>query len=330
MKFKIGISIGDINGIGPEVAMKSIIAQSTSLCIPVLISPKNVLQYYSDLFNLGVEIRTISEFSEQTTKTIYYQWDEEEDSALKPDLGKITAASGLVSMKSIQQGIKGCLNSTLSALVTAPISKEAVNLAGFKIPGHTEYLASETNTSDVLMMLVNNSLRVSLVTTHIPISSVSESITAELISSKLDILHKSLRNDFGIPEPKIAVFGLNPHAGDGGVIGSEEIDIISPVLKMASSKGINAHGPYAADGFFGQKLHEKFDGILAMYHDQGLAPFKLLSFGSGVNFTAGLPIIRTSPDHGTAFDIAGKNLANPSSFMEAYQLAEKLVLQKYD
>jgi 4-hydroxythreonine-4-phosphate dehydrogenase len=210
-------------------------------------------------------------------------------------------------------------------MVTLPISKEAINLTDYKIPGHTEFLATKTNTASVLMMLVNGDLRVALTTVHIPISDVAHTITKKLIIEKATILNNSLKSDFSISNPKIAVLGLNPHAGDGGVIGKEEIEIIQPAIKELQEQGVLASGPYPADGFFGQKRHLQYDAILAMYHDQGLAPFKLISFGKGVNFTAGLPIIRTSPDHGTAFDIANKGVADPSSFLQAYQLAVELV-----
>lgn len=324
MKFKIGISIGDINGIGAEVAIKAVLDASSQDSVPVFLSPPSILEFYKSRLDLTFSIHPLSEYSPSNTNTLYYDWLESENGDIHPELGKISASAGSIAMKSIQQGIDACLSGELSALVTAPISKESVNLAGFSIPGHTEFLASQTKTDEVLMMLVSGSLRVSLITTHIPISKVAEKISESLILKKLTILNKSLKNDFGIDSPKIAVFGLNPHAGDGGFIGKEEVETVGPALQKAKESGIQVSGPFAADGFFGQKLHTKFDAILAMYHDQGLVPFKALSFGSGVNFTAGLPIIRTSPDHGTAFDIAGKGIANPSSFKEAYLLAEKL------
>jgi len=242
--------------------------------------------------------------------------------------GKITKESGLHAMKCIQRGIQECMQKRMHALVTAPISKEAVNLAGYSIPGHTEFLAQQTDTPEVVMILLNENLRIALATTHIPVKDIAAALTKTLILKKIDVLHGSLKNDFGISSPKIAVFGLNPHAGDGGIIGKEEIKIIEPAVKQAAGSGINVEGPFAADSFFGSGNQKYFDGILAMYHDQGLAPFKALSFGKGVNFTAGLPFIRTSPDHGTAFNIAGKGVADPGSFTEAFKLALSLIKKR--
>jgi 4-hydroxythreonine-4-phosphate dehydrogenase len=202
-------------------------------------------------------------------------------------------------------------------LVTAPIDKSYIQGEDFNFPGHTEFLANYANTSEYLMLLLHRSLRVGTVTSHIPLNEVSKNLTQESILEKLRVLHRSLFLDFSIKTPQIAVLGLNPHAGDNGLLGSEEKDIIIPAVAKANDEGIRAFGPYAADGLFGSKNLSRFDAVLAMYHDQGLAPFKALAFGNGVNFTAGLPIVRTSPDHGTAFDIAGKNAASPSSFLAA-------------
>lgn len=320
----IAVSIGDFNGIGPEVILKTLAQADLNKSTPIISSPKEVIEQAEDFIPTGIECNFILEISEAETGSINVL--ELKTDSLKHTPGVQSAQSGNVAMQSIENCIQLCLNGGSDAMVTAPISKEAVNLAGYDIPGHTEFLASETNTDSVLMMLVSGNLRVALVTTHIPISRVASEITEKLIETKFDLLAKSLKNDFGISHPKIAVLGLNPHAGDGGVIGMEEIETITPILNKLkkSEQGLTIHGPYPADGFFGQKLHTQHDAILAMYHDQGLAPFKLLSFGSGVNFTAGLPIIRTSPDHGTAFDIAGKGIADPSSFKEAYNLAVEL------
>lgn len=320
----IAVSIGDFNGIGPEVILKTLAQADLNSSTPVILSPKEIIEWSEEFTPSGIHYNYIQEIDDAKSGVINIL-DLKTDT-LKYTPGVQSAESGKVAMLSIEKCIQLCLNGKTDAMVTAPISKEAVNLAGYDIPGHTEFLASKTDTDSVLMMLVNGNLRVALVTTHIPISRVSSAISGELIETKINILAKSLKNDFGISHPKIAVFGLNPHAGDGGVIGMEEIDVITPTLKKLKEQeqDLILHGPYPADGFFGQKLHTKHDAILAMYHDQGLAPFKLLSFGSGVNFTAGLPIIRTSPDHGTAFDIAGKGIADPSSFKEAYNLAVEL------
>ena len=321
---RIAISIGDFNGIGPEIILKSLSQIDSDKSTPVIVAPEEIIKQASESLSLPLVFHVASDETEIQDESINILLIKSERIDYTP--GVLTAQSGFMAMKSIEKCIELCTSGVADAMVTAPISKEAINLAGYKIPGHTEFLAYQTNTDSVLMMLVSGNLRVALVTAHTPIRQVAQSITQSLIRTKLEILAESLINDFGIKKPKIAVFGLNPHAGDGGVIGQEEIDTISPTLKAikAERDDIIVHGPYPADGFFGQQLHKEHDAILAMYHDQGLAPFKLLSFGKGVNFTAGLPIIRTSPDHGTAFDIAGKGVANPSSFNEAYTLAVEL------
>lgn len=328
MKPIIGISIGDINGIGPEIILKSMNQIDLSESSPLVIAPKEVLDFYAKELKLAVHLNRCEYIDEIDPEHINLLDLPSENLVINP--GEQSKQSGKLAMQSIELGIELASLEVTQALVTAPISKEAVNLAGYNIPGHTEFLAEQTDTDDVLMMLVNENLRVALVTAHVPVSEVSDSITEELILRKLSILNQSLKNDFGIESPKIAVFGLNPHAGDGGVIGDEELTTIGPALEKALKSGINVRGPYPADGFFGQRMDQEFDAILAMYHDQGLVPFKLLSFEKGVNFTAGLPILRTSPDHGTAFNIAGKGIASPSSFIQAYDLAVKLAKQKYE
>jgi 4-hydroxythreonine-4-phosphate dehydrogenase len=322
MKTKIGITIGDINGIGPEIALKALSMIDTSNSTPILLASRSILDYYSKLLNPEVKVKTVSDFSDITGDGSFCL-DVSESKPI-PEPGKLSKESGSVAMQSIQSAIELCISKKLDAMVTLPISKEAINLADYKIPGHTEFLAEKTNTDEVLMMLVNGDLRVALTTVHIPIKNVASTISSELIKNKASILNESLIKDFSISNPKIAVLGLNPHSGDGGVIGSEEIEIIQPTVKKLQNNGMNIEGPFPADGFFGQKKFLNYDAVLAMYHDQGLAPFKLISFGKGVNFTAGLPIIRTSPDHGTAFDIAGKGVADPSSFLQAYELAVEL------
>ncbi len=328
MKPVIGISIGDINGVGPEIILKTLEKIDLKESSPLIIAPKQVLDYYAKEFRLKIQLNRC-EFIDQIDPEFINLLDMPVDD-LHITPGSQSPQSGKIAMQSIELGIELASLEVTQALVTAPISKEAVNLAGYKIPGHTEFLAEKTDTDEVLMMLVNEKLRVALVTAHIPISEVSKTISEELILRKLGILDHSLKHDFGISSPKIAVFGLNPHAGDGGVIGKEEIQTIIPALKKAQPSGIDAQGPFPADGFFGQRQDKEFDAILAMYHDQGLVPFKLLSFGKGVNFTGGLPIIRTSPDHGTAFNIAGKGLASPSSFIQAYELAVHLARKRYE
>ncbi len=327
MKPIIGITLGDCNGIGPEVILKGLSDIDFMQSIPVVIAPTYILEFYKDLLGLSTELNEISEIH-QAKPSLINVFPNSFSTTFTPTPGKQNKESGLVAMKSIEGAIEFCLSEKISAMVTAPISKEAVNLAGYKIPGHTEFLAEKTKADSVLMMLVNRDLRVALTTVHIPIRAVADAITEEVIIERLKVLNKSLTDDFLIPAPRIAVLGLNPHAGDGGVIGMEEIEIIKPAITNSRKEGINTDGPFPADGFFGQKLYENYDAVLAMYHDQGLAPFKLASFGNGVNFTAGLPIIRTSPDHGTAFDIAGNGVADPSSFKQAYNLAVKLAHKK--
>jgi len=224
-------------------------------------------------------------------------------------------------MKSLEMAVGHLAKTAVDVLVTAPINKDTIRQAGFAFPGHTEYLASEAGVKDVLMLLCCDGLRIGMVTGHVALKDVASNLSVEAIVNKLTLMNDSLIKDFGLPSPRIAVLGLNPHAGDNGMMGDEEKRILAPAIQKAAEQGISAHGPYAADGFFGSGAFRKFDGVLAMYHDQGLAPFKALSFGRGVNFTAGLPVVRTSPDHGTGFDIAGQGQANGDSFREALRLA---------
>ncbi|RNC85293.1 MAG: 4-hydroxythreonine-4-phosphate dehydrogenase PdxA [Balneola sp.] len=324
----IGISIGDVNGIGPEIILKALDHIDLKKSSPLIIAPKSVLEYYAILLKRAVHVNTCQYIDQIEPDTINLLSLPDHGIEIKP--GVLDKKSGLIAMQSIELGIELAMNEITQALVTCPISKEAVNLAGYSIPGHTEFLAEETDTSEVLMILLTDTLRVALVTGHIPVKKVSAEINEGLILRKLHILNEALIHQFGIEQPNIAVLGLNPHSGDGGVIGKEEINVIEPTLKKAKELGITVTGPFPADGFFGQQLFNEFDAILAMYHDQGLTPFKLLSFGKGVNFTAGLPIIRTSPDHGTAFDIAGHGMATISSFLEAYNLAVSMATKRID
>jgi 4-hydroxythreonine-4-phosphate dehydrogenase len=231
-------------------------------------------------------------------------------------------------MHAVECAADACVSSEVEGMVTAPISKEAITLAGYRFPGHTEFLAERTHAAGFTMMLVSGGLRVALVTTHVPVRDVAGLITPEPILDKLRIVAASLERDFGIEAPTIAVLGLNPHAGDGGVIGTEEQDVIGPALEAARAEGLDVAGPFPADSFFGMRGYDRHNAVLAMYHDQGLAPFKALAMGGGVNFTAGLPIIRTSPDHGTGFDIAGEGRADAGSFREAVLLAAEMAMRR--
>lgn len=318
---KVGISIGDINGIGPEVIMKALSDARMLLdCTPIIYGSTKVFAHYKKLHE---EI----EFNYQSCKTaeealirkvnVVNVWHED----IEYQMGKATETGGKYAFLSLEHATQDLASGKIDVLVTAPISKEAMSKSGFKFPGHTEYLADLAGTEDALMLMVSGNLRVALVTTHIALKDVSTTITKEKILSKIKTFEASLKKDFGIIKPKIAVFGLNPHAGENGKMGTEEQEIISPAINQARGENILAFGPYPADGFFGSQARAQFDGILAMYHDQGLAAFKALAFEDGVNYTAGLPIVRTSPDHGTAFDIVGQNKASEHSMRNAIYVA---------
>lgn len=324
MHKRLAISIGDINGIGPEVVIKSLEKISLADITPIVLSSKKTFNFWLDNLSKSLDYHYAQSMDEVVDQNINLL-QTYADQAISVNPGNFSKNSGKYAMSAVEKGIALCKSKQADALVTAPISKEAVNLAGYHIPGHTEFLAEKTDTAEFMMILVHDNLRVGLITGHIPLSKVASSLSAELIKKYIRIMHRALRNDFDISTPDIAVLGLNPHAGDGGIIGTEEQQIIAPAIEAAQSEGFSVSGPFPADGFFGNGKYEQYDGIVATYHDQGLIPFKTLSFGGGVNVTAGLPIIRTSPDHGTAFDIAGQNRANPSSFIEALELAAKLV-----
>ncbi len=320
------ITPGDMNGIGPEVTLKALSMLPPSDDIPVVLGgPPNIWKFYATR-TPGLQLRLFEARDAEDIKSggIYLSTFNEllfEVPDLVPRPGKLDADSGRISMKCIEQAISLCLSGDAAAMVTAPISKEAVNLAGYNIPGHTEFLAEKDGAEHVAMMLVGGNLRVVPFTTHIPVSDVAAAISEQGIIKKTRIIYRSLKNDFSLENPRIAVLGLNPHAGDGGVIGREEVEIISPAIKKLNEEGIICDGPFPADGFFAGKSYTGYDAILAMYHDQGLIPFKTLAFGKGVNMTAGLSFIRTSPDHGTAFGIAGSGKADPGSMVEAVALA---------
>ena len=314
-KIVVGISIGDINGVGIEVILKAFRdKRMLDFCTPVLFGASKVISAHKKVLDLEVNIHGIHNINQVAHNKINLLniWKEE----VKVEIGNATKTGGEFAFKSLDKATNALREGQIDLLVTAPINKETIQSENFAFSGHTEYLESNLE-GESLMILLNDELKIGLITGHIPVSKVAETITPELIEKKVAILHKSLIQDFNINKPKIAVLGLNPHSGDHGVIGSEEQDMIKPCLEKIKESGKLVFGPYAADGFFGSKTYKQFDGILAMYHDQGLAPFKALSFGNGVNFTAGLNKVRTSPDHGTAFDIAGKGKASPDSFKEA-------------
>lgn len=318
---RVGISIGDINGIGPEVIIKALSDNRLLLdCTPVIYASNKVLAYHKKLIdNQDFSYQSCKSADDAANKkvNVINLWDEE----IQFDLGKPTTIGGKYAFQSLETATQDLASGKIDVLVTAPISKEAMAMSGFKFPGHTEYLANLAGEEEALMLMVAGDLKVALVTTHIALKDVSNALSKEKIVGKIVALDKSLRRDFGIQRPKIAVFGLNPHAGENGKMGLEENDIIIPAIKQANSERHLAFGPYPADGFFGSDTRNQFDAILAMYHDQGLAAFKALAFEDGVNFTAGLPVVRTSPDHGTAFDIVGQNKASELSMRSAIYTA---------
>lgn len=324
---RIAVSSGDINGIGPEIILKTLRRRDLKDHTVIILSSESVVDFYAAQLEIDLDYEIASSFEDiREHKINIVQAYDTQAPAILP--GTLDQHAGAYAMQAVEQGLELCKSGHADALVTAPISKEAVNLAGYHIPGHTEFLAEHTDTTNFLMMLVNEDLRVGLASIHIPIAEVAQALTIDSITRDATIMYQSLKQDFNIKNPRIAVLGLNPHAGDGGIIGEEEQEMISPAIKKLMDQGIEVTGPHAADGFFGNRKYEQCDGVLAMYHDQGLVPFKALSFGAGVNFTAGLPIVRTSPDHGTAFDIAGKGQANPSSFGQAFDLAIQLAANR--
>lgn len=328
-KLKIGISIGDINGVGLEVILKTLAnPKIQDRCVPVVYGSSKVISYHKNIVGVDFPFQSIRAASQVFNDRINIVncWQEN----VNITLGKPSDVSGRYAFKSLEVATQDLKGGFIDALVTAPINKEAMKMAGFPFPGHTEYLTQQLEVDESLMLMVSNALRVGLVTNHLPIAQVAKSITRERVMRKIQIMHDSLKVDFAVDKPIIAVLGLNPHAGENGVIGEEEERIIRPAIVEMKKRGIMVVGPFPADGFFGSGQYNKYDGILAMYHDQGLIPFKALSFGSGVNYTAGLPAVRTSPDHGTAYDIAGKNEADPSSFREALFLAIDIAQNRFE
>ncbi len=318
---RVGISIGDINGIGPEVVIKALSDNRILLdCTPVIYASNKVLAHHKKMIeNQDFSYQSCKSADDAMNKkvNVINLWDEE----IKFELGQATELGGKYAFKSLEAATQDLASGKIDVLVTAPISKEGMAKSGFKFPGHTEYLANLAGQEDALMLMVSGDLRVALVTTHVALKDVSTLLTKERIVAKIAELDKSLRRDFGIQRPKIAVFGLNPHAGENGNMGTEENEIIIPAIKQANKERNLAFGPFPADGFFGSNACNQFDAVLAMYHDQGLTAFKALAFEDGVNFTAGLPVVRTSPDHGTAFDIVGQDKASELSMRSAIYLA---------
>jgi 4-hydroxythreonine-4-phosphate dehydrogenase len=312
----IGISCGDINGIGTELIIKTFADHRIlDQCTPVIFASNKLINFYrKSVPEAHFNYKSIKDFTKVNHKqiNIYNCW--EEDVIINP--GQLNETGGKYAVKSLLAAANALKEGHIQGLVTAPIHKKNVQSAEFNFTGHTPFLKETAKANDVLMLLYADNLRVALVTEHVPVKSIAQNITKEAIVSKLNLLYQSLRRDFGIDKPKIAVLGLNPHAGDEGLIGNEEEQIIKPAIKEAKQNML-VFGPYSADAFFARRSYQQFDAVLAMYHDQGLIPFKTIAVGEGVNFTAGLPFVRTSPDHGTAFDIAGKNKADITSFVTA-------------
>ena len=327
-KIKVGITQGDINGISYEIIIKTLEDNRISeMCTPILYGSPKVAAYHRKAIKIPNfsfnHIKSPDEENYKRPNIINIL-----DDYVRVELGKSTQEAGRASLKSMEIAVGDLRDEKIDVLVTAPINKNNIQSDSFNFPGHTEYLESFFGEKEALMIMASDLLRVGFVTTHIPVAKIPENITKDSIHDKLKLLEQSLIQDFGVHKPRIAVLGLNPHAGDEGILGSEEIEIIIPAIEAAKEEKILAFGPYAADGFFGSDNYSKFDAVLAMYHDQGLAPFKALVLGAGVNYTAGLPIIRTSPAHGTAYELAGLGVASPDSFRNAMYLAYDIFMNR--
>jgi len=324
-KIKIGISHGDINGISYEVIIKTLMDNRISeICTPIIYGSPKVAAYHKKALEIeNFAPTTINSPDEARGNKSYIINCVDEN--IRVELGKSTESAGIDSFKALKAATDALESGKIDALVTGPINKQNIQHSDFNFSGHTEYLQARFRADEVMMLMVSDLLKVGLVAGHVPISALASMITKELVVDKLKILAQSLNVDFGISNPLIAVLGLNPHAGDDGLLGSEEQKVITPAIQQAKELGISAFGPYAADGFFGAGRFKRFDAVLAMYHDQGLAPFKALCMDSGVNYTAGLPVVRTSPAHGTAYELAGRNEASPDSFRNAIYLAIDVV-----
>ncbi|MFL0683370.1 MAG: 4-hydroxythreonine-4-phosphate dehydrogenase PdxA [Algoriphagus aquaeductus] len=323
----VGISIGDINGIGVEVTLKALAdARVYKSFTPLIYGHGKALIFYRKLMNLEdfnfTQIRSVEEIQHRKINVINVT---EECPEIIP--GVETQEAGKLALEALRSAVEDLKSGKIQGLVTAPVNKNNINTAELPFVGHTEFITQAVGAKDSLMMMVSDDLRVGLVTGHIPLAKVTEALTKERVLQKTNTFLKSLKEDFGIDKPKIAILGVNPHAGEEGLLGSEEEEILKPAIREMKDKNNYVFGPYPADGFFGMMHQKRFDGVLAMYHDQGLIPFKSMAFSTGVNFTAGLPVVRTSPDHGTAYNIAGKNMADEGSMRAALHLASDIVSQ---
>lgn len=329
-RLRVGITQGDINGISYEVILKTLMdSRVYEMCTPIIYGSPKVVAYHRKTLNMNnlslITIRSADEANARKANIINCL-----DDNVRVELGRSTPQAGEASLISLQAAILDLKSNKIDVLVTGPINKSNIQSESFSFAGHTDYLKEQFDAKEVLMIMVSEMVKVALVTGHVPISQVSSLITVENIISKIKLLNKSLISDFAVHKPRIAVLALNPHAGDEGLIGREEIDIIIPAIEKAKDQGILAFGPFPADGFFGSDNFSKFDAVLAMYHDQGLAPFKTLVFEDGVNYTAGLPIVRTSPAHGTAYELVGRDVASENSFRQALYLACDIYKNRYD
>ncbi len=319
-KVKIGITHGDINGVSYEIILKSLEDERiTDFFTPVIYGSPKVAAYYKKMLKIEVALNNIQRIEYANPKQINIINCAANN--LRVEAGKSTKMAGQASLNALRHSIVDIKNHKLDILVTAPINKNNIQTDDFKFAGHTRFFANEFNDSEVVMLMVHENLRIGVATEHIAISKISEAITVDKILGKLKVISESLKKDFAINKPTIAVLGLNPHSGDNGLISNEEQEVLIPAIQKAKEEGIIAIGPYPADGFFGSGEYKKFDAILAMYHDQGMIPFKTLTQNQGVNFTAGLPFVRTSPAHGTAYNIVGKHKASHESFKQAMYLA---------
>ena len=316
---RVGISIGDLNGIGGEIVLKTFEdPRMLEFCTPVVFASNKTISQLKNHFKLDIKFNGVKDPDKiiDGKLNVAMAWKDQPEIRF----GAATETSGTYALRSLKAGVSALKNAEIDVLITAPISKSNIQSEDFPFPGHTDYLSSEFE-GESLMFMVSDTIKVGLLTDHVAVKDVSGHITPELIKKKVGLMERSLRMDFGIRKPKIAVLGINPHSGDNGVIGKEDQEILQPTLQELLEEGRLVFGPFAADSFFGSGNHLKYDAVLAAYHDQGLIPFKTLAFGKGVNFTAGISIVRTSPDHGTAFEIAGKGEADPNSFKEALFMA---------
>ncbi len=317
----IGITVGDINGVGPEVIIKALAdSRILNYITPVIFGSTKVLSFYRKMLKMEdfnyTQIKSINDLNPHKVNVLNC-WQE----MVEIKVGQITNEAGNCAYLALREAVDHLKDDKIDAIVTAPINKKNIQREDFKFVGHTDFISEELGVKDNLMLMVTDNLRIGVATAHIPVAEVSQQLTTGVVEKKLDILIKTLKKDFGIRKPKVALLGLNPHAGEEGLLGKEEVDILNPIIARYRDKGHLVFGAFPADGFFGTLQYQKYDGVLAMYHDQGLIPFKMLGFENGVNYTAGIPKVRTSPDHGTAYDIAGKGIASEVSMREALYLA---------